>query len=323
MLLVSYNTRTTGFEPIGEPGPYDVLNIAVGATPTTGTDVDSGAILWVRNPEGAEDDYEWFYPARSAPPPMFRIRASETPEPGTNNPPSDAGTWLATATIDNPEFVGAATETFTILPAPAEVQLDNLTQIADGTPKSATFSTNPSGLDVALTYDGSPHPPSALGNYAVHAEITDPNHTGSADGTLWIGHNLESWIFPWIDDGSIPSGAAGPDDDPDLDGIVNLLEYAWGLDPSSPSHLPGDPGTPRIELENGQCSVIFRKNTAATDLVFQLETSTILTDPGAWTPATHTESTISTADWIETVRATLSTPPDTLRLFARVRVERQ
>jgi hypothetical protein len=317
MLLLSYNTQKGGYHPIGEPGPYNALNIALGGTETIGSDVDPGDFLWVKSPT------EWFYPASPTPQPMFRIRTSGAGNPATSDPPTDAGSWQATATIDNPDFAGWATETLTILPAPVDVQLSDLTRIADGSPKSATVTTNPPGVATTLTYDGSSDSPSALGRYAAHAETTDPNYTGSADDTLWIGQNLESWISPQVDDGSIPADDADPEDDPDRDGIVNLLEYAWGLNPAAQSRLPGKIATPQIRVENGTPSIIFRKNTAATDLVFQIETSPTLNDPNAWTPVGTIDSIISSEDGIDTIRAMLTPDPGAQRLFFRLRVEHQ
>jgi len=311
MLMVSYNTKRSGFEPIGEPGPYDQLNVAVGGrSPTVGSDVDPNALLWVKSPT------EWYYPAESAPPPMFRVFASD------ETPPVDAGVWPARAIVDDPNYAGVAGATFTVLPATAMVQLEDLKQVADGTAKPATVVTDPPSLPANVTYNGSRYAPSRLGTYAVHAEVADPNYTGSADGTLIVGHNLESWMNQWTEDEVIPPETAGPENDPDHDGIVNLLEYAFGLDPSSGTHPTEFPGTPGIELQNGEFSLVFRKNRLATDLSFVIETATTLDDPAAWTPATFSESTISSENWVDTIRARISLPPDTPRIFARVRVNR-
>ncbi len=64
--------------------------------------------------------------------------------------------------------------------------MSNLTQIYDGTPKSVTVTTNPAGLSVSVTYDGSSTPPTGTGTYAVVATITDPNYSGTANGTFVI-----------------------------------------------------------------------------------------------------------------------------------------
>lgn len=73
-----------------------------------------------------------------------------------------------------------------ITAAPATVTLSNLNHTYDGTPKSATATTNPLGLAVSITYNGSPIAPTDAGSYAVVATITDPNYSGSASDTLVI-----------------------------------------------------------------------------------------------------------------------------------------
>ncbi|HEX8500818.1 MAG TPA: pectinesterase family protein, partial [Pyrinomonadaceae bacterium] len=68
----------------------------------------------------------------------------------------------------------------------AAVTLSNLAQNYNGTPASAAVTTEPAGLPVAVTYNGSPTPPSAIGTYAVVATVTDANYQGTATGTLVI-----------------------------------------------------------------------------------------------------------------------------------------
>ena len=69
---------------------------------------------------------------------------------------------------------------------PATLTLDNLAQIYDGNPKPVTATTNPAGLAVTITYNGSSRPPTEAGSYAVEATVAASNYTGSASGTLVI-----------------------------------------------------------------------------------------------------------------------------------------
>ncbi len=81
-----------------------------------------------------------------------------------------------------------AEQTFNIAKAQAVVTLGNLTgHIYDGTAKAATAATNPAGLSVEITYNGSTTAPSAVGSYSVVATINDANYQGSTTGTLTIG----------------------------------------------------------------------------------------------------------------------------------------
>ncbi|MDB6127453.1 MAG: Immunoglobulin I-set domain protein, partial [Verrucomicrobia bacterium] len=101
---------------------------------------------------------------------------------------SGAGTVVVQAAQAGNGSFGAATTTqsFSVAPAVALVTLSNLTQAFDGSPKSVTATTIPSGLSTTVTYNGSATSPSAVGSYTVFAGISDPNYSGSATGTLSI-----------------------------------------------------------------------------------------------------------------------------------------
>ena len=78
----------------------------------------------------------------------------------------------------------------------AIVALSNLTQTYNGAPKSATVTTIPAGLTVALTYDGSATPPTLAASYSVIATVTTPGFTGSSSGTLVIAQSSQTINFP-------------------------------------------------------------------------------------------------------------------------------
>ena len=79
-----------------------------------------------------------------------------------------------------------ATNTFNVAKAVATVTLTDLNATYDGTPKPAAATTEPAGLTVALTYDGSATAPSAVGSYAVTGTVTEANWQGEATGMLVI-----------------------------------------------------------------------------------------------------------------------------------------
>ena len=65
--------------------------------------------------------------------------------------------------------------------------LSGLVQAYDGTPRVVTgASVLPAGLLVAITYNGSPTPPTLPGGYAVVGTIVDANYVGTATGTLVV-----------------------------------------------------------------------------------------------------------------------------------------
>ena len=76
--------------------------------------------------------------------------------------------------------------TLTVGKIAATVTLANLTQTYDGQPKPVTVSTDPAGLAVNVTYDGSSVAPIAAGSYTVVATVDDAAYEGSASGTLTI-----------------------------------------------------------------------------------------------------------------------------------------
>jgi len=100
--------------------------------------------------------------------------------------PVGAGSYAVVATVDDANHQGSAAGTLTVAKAAATVTLASLAQAYDGTPRAATASTDPAGLTVTFTYDGSATAPTETGSYAVVGTIADPNHQGSASGTLVV-----------------------------------------------------------------------------------------------------------------------------------------
>ncbi len=104
--------------------------------------------------------------------------------------PTNAGSYTVTATLSNPNYVlsGATTAELVIAQATAQIFLSNLTQVYDGSVKSATVTTVPASLvgDVEVGY--TPATPINVGSYAVTATLTGhPNYAdASASGTLAI-----------------------------------------------------------------------------------------------------------------------------------------
>ena len=115
----------------------------------------------------------------------------------------------------------------------AVVHLAGLVTTYDGAGKSASVTTDPGGLAVAVTYNGSAVLPVNAGSYAVSATVTAPGYVGSASGTLVIVSAYVTWMGSY----------AGPEDplaaataDLDGDGWDNAGEYLFGT-------LPNDPGS--------------------------------------------------------------------------------
>lgn len=119
-----------------------------------------------------------------------------------------------------------------------------------------------------------------------------------------------------------------PGADPDRDGVANLLEYAFGGDPSSASRqmTGGPPLLPTASLEASGLVVTFpeRTDAAARGLTCVVEFTTDLTE-GSWDDVPPANSWVEAVPFDPPVAGFLSRrvhcPPEGPALFCRVRVE--
>jgi hypothetical protein len=105
---------------------------------------------------------------------------------GSAEPPINAGAYAVEAVVDDPNYEGTAAGNLVIAKATASVVLGDLEAVFDGEPKAASVTTEPSGLAVLVTYDGSAEAPVNAGTYTVEALVDDPNYEGTATGNLVI-----------------------------------------------------------------------------------------------------------------------------------------
>jgi hypothetical protein len=89
--------------------------------------------------------------------------------------------------ISDLNYEGTASGILVIGKATAVLELGALSQTYDGSPKTATLTTTPSGLATSITYNGSPIAPTVAGSYEVVATIADLNYEGTASSTLVVG----------------------------------------------------------------------------------------------------------------------------------------
>ena len=152
---------------------------------------------------------------------------------GLSTPPINAGSYTVVGTIVDTNYAGTSLSgTLVISQASATITLSNTTQTYDGTAKAVTATTSPTGLSVGITYNGSSTAPSGFGTYTVAASITDPNYTGTQNGSLTIqGQTSSSWKAQHFTAGQISAGLSADNADPDGDTLQNLAEYALGTDP--------------------------------------------------------------------------------------------
>ena len=280
MIGVGYSTSQAGSPKMPAAGPYDTLNVGLfNPTASVGTD-DNPAIVY--NMKGTA----WFsssgWAASSGP--MIRMTAT-TPLGETTAPPVNAGSYDVRAELTHADRVAHTRGILTIQKAPVAVSLSGLVQPRTGAPRTVGFSTVPTGFPADVTYNGSPTAPTAAGLYQVAASVSAPNHQGTANGVLRVGDLFSSWIT-----GKTPAGQAGEADDPDGDGLANLLEYGFALLPGAADN--GAAAPPRVEREEGNLAIHYQENLDAADLTYVLERSIGLAAADSWAAVTPSSRTV-------------------------------
>jgi hypothetical protein len=174
----------------------------------------------------------------------------------------------------------------TILPAAATLTLHSLSHVYDGTPKAATATTEPPGLTVAFTYDGSPVAPSNPGTYAVVATVSELNYTGAGNGTLAISvQPLIAWQLAHFSADELAAGLADDNGDAEGDGFTNLQEYVFGSDPraADPPPLALVPAANRNTVTlTFIARIAAGAGYAGLTRKYDLECSSDPTTPGSW-----------------------------------------
>ena len=109
-----------------------------------------------------------------------------------------------------------------------------------------------------------------------------------------------------------PAGS-GPLDDFDRDGIVNLLEFALGLNP-----LLADGGPLTVlKIEGGELNLTYAKDTSLGGIIYQVERSLDLV---SWTPVPDQIESLSGS--VEMRKAAVGMAPN-LQQFLRLVIEQQ
>jgi hypothetical protein len=111
---------------------------------------------------------------------------------------------------------------------------------------------------------------------------------------------FSSWQVHEFGSNAYNSSIAGPTANPSGDGIVNLLKYAFNVNPLTPN--TGE--LPTIKMSGGNLLLTFLQNDAATDLMYTVQQSTDLV---TWTPSNATLTTLSDIGGTSTIQASLPT----------------
>lgn len=234
---------------------------------------------------------------------------------GVSTAPTDAGSYAVLASISDPNYQGGESGMLVVEKATASVVLSHLVQTYDGTPKPVTITTDPPGLAVETTYDGSTSAPIEAGEYAVVATVADPNHQGSTHGTLVIENidDFAAWQNNHFTAQQILDGLADDMADPEKDGLCNLAEFALGTNPWRFTPLP----TATKDVDG--LTLTFTRPAGLVGVAYAAESSTGME---TWTPVPL--EVIDSADGVETVRARDPlTVGDASRRFIRLRFTRE
>jgi hypothetical protein len=187
---------------------------------------------------------------------------------------------------------------------------------------ASTFSANPEIENVPVIFDVTADVEAWKSGTTNNGWVIIPDSTNGTDGWLFASSEsasspnarptLEiSYILPntpfgyWAEDMNLTGAAAAPLADPDSDGVINLLEFAFRTNPGRSdapliggtgtaglpiARLVNGPGGPRLELE-----YVRRKTAIDSGLTYVAE---FASEPGQWQPASATPTVTSLdANW--------------------------
>ena len=165
-------------------------------------------------------------------------------------------------------------------------------------PMTHSTTPNPHGI----LYQG---PITFIGTGTIRAIAAAANRPDSAvTQASFTLSPIEAWRAQNFGTNAAINSIAGNDADPDGDGIVNLLEYAFGLNPNSAS-LTNLPTAVLLTVTTNQyLGIKFYRDTNATDITYTVEVSDDLTNWLQGCSYSGTNSTSSNANTTEFSRIT-------------------
>ena len=180
---------------------------------------------------------------------------------------------------------------------------------------ASTVTIAASGATLNLTYSGTDKVDKLfIGTTQLAAGVYGPSATSipqiTGSGTLTVATGpagFSGWITGNFANGTVPSGKQGPNDDPDNDGISNLVEYAVaGQDPTVANPTIGSFAANMLS---------FTKRADATGLTYAIQESTDLGSLDDWTEVAGGSYVNNST----TISFTL-TPPAPVKNFIRLKV---
>ncbi|MBL9127502.1 MAG: hypothetical protein JNL97_07645, partial [Verrucomicrobiales bacterium] len=216
--------------------------------------------------------------------------------------------------------------TFTVAARPVDIRWLELRQTADGRPKTVGVATTPAGVSVRVEYVGLSGPPVEPGDYRVIAVVDAEHHTGRSEAVLHIlppEPVVPSGVRAmqsWLESSGVPAEARGPRDDPDADGLPNLMEFAMGTSPLHPK--PGEAPKLGFRRAGGAVVVEYEVRRFATAVAagvgLVLEVSP---DLSRWTAVEPKVTVLGTENGVDRIRLEDPTPwQGAAPRFSRLRV---
>jgi hypothetical protein len=192
---------------------YTAVKPSVTTTDATGVGTDSATLNATVNAHNAETTITFEYGSDS----HYGTSVSAIPDKDSGASDISVSYSLNSLTpgqtyhyrvvaVNSAGATNGADAVFTTQKLAATVILGNLAQTYDGSPRNASATTNPPGLTVTLTYDGSSTPPTNAGSYTVVGTIVDATYQGSQTGTLVITQAVLTII--WSNPANITYGTA-------------------------------------------------------------------------------------------------------------------
>jgi hypothetical protein len=220
------------------------------------------------------------------------------------NAPASFGTSVFSFTAPSftiyysPGASGFTTPTWQGYPAlPRTAQTLTFAQPADHTYGDVPFAltaTASSGLPVSFALISGPASLAGSTLTLTSSGIVTIRATQAGDAT-WAPATPEERSFTvnppspflaFLAAAGVPSNQRAATDDPDADGIVNLLEFALGLAPMTPDST----GLPTISSNAGDLTLTYTRAQPSA-VTYSVQTTTDLTTPASWTATGVTQGT--------------------------------
>ena len=174
--------------------------------------------------------------------------------------------------------------------------------VLTGTGVTGTFAVG------TVTNDPASHIASNYGTFAIAQAATAVNLTWTPFAPIVVWRNLQFGANAGT------ASISGDFVDPDKDGIVNLLEYALGLNPNAFNAA----GNPQGVIEGAYLTMTYTRAKGATDITLRAVWSTLLS---GWSTTGLTEDILADDGVIQTVKAKVLIAPDAKK-FLRLEVTR-